>query len=45
MKFTESPSSEKVDYDIIDNNNGDTVEYGKSTRRGYAKYMNLYEGT
>lgn len=43
MKFTESPSSEKVDYDIIDNNNGDTVEYGKSTRRGYAKYMNLYE--
>lgn len=43
MKFTTSPSSEKTTFDIIENNKGDTVEYGKSIKRGYAKYMYIYE--
>lgn len=43
MKFTAIPSSEKTSADFIENSKGYTVEYGQSIRRGYAKYVNLYE--
>lgn len=43
MKFTESPSSEKTSSDYIENSKGFEVQYRKSIREGYAKYMNLYE--
>lgn len=43
MKFTESPSSEKTSSDYIENSKGFEVQYKKSIREGYAKYMNLYE--
>lgn len=43
MKFTTTPSSEKTTADIIDNSEGNIVEYGKSIREGYGKYLYIYE--
>lgn len=43
MKFTENPSSKKIDYDIIENNKGNEVKYEKSIKEGYARYLYLYE--
>lgn len=43
MKFTESPSSKKTSSDYIENSKGFEVNYRKSIREGYAKYLNLYE--